>query len=104
MDIHFLDDSVETLIRSMEPPTIAKILRVLDLLETFGHKLGMPHAKSIGSGLLELRIQGHQEVRLIYVFREQRAIILHAFMKKRQKISQRDFETALHRLQRLDRI
>ena len=28
MDIHLFDDSVETFIRSMEPSTIAKILRV----------------------------------------------------------------------------
>ena len=63
MNIQFYDKEVECFIRSLQKPTIAKALRMLDLLERFGYKLGMPHSKQITAGLFELRVRGMQEVR-----------------------------------------
>ncbi|HLD18332.1 MAG TPA: hypothetical protein VJB99_04710 [Patescibacteria group bacterium] len=52
MEIRFFHADVEEFIRGLEKPTIAKVLRTIDLLETFGHKLGMPHSKAIGENYL----------------------------------------------------
>jgi len=51
-----------------------------------------------------LRIRGQQEIRLIYVFGSNRAIILHGFIKKSQKIPQKELIVAQQKLLLLDRI
>lgn len=56
--------TIEKFIEFLEKPTIAKVLRTIDLLEDFGPQLGMPHSKKIEDGLFELRIRGKQEVRI----------------------------------------
>lgn len=68
MEIRFLDISLEKFIKSLQKPTIAKVLRTLDLLEKFGQKLGPPHATKISVRLFELRISGKQEARIFYTF------------------------------------
>jgi len=58
MEIRILDGALEKFICNLEKTTIAKTLRVLDLLEEFGDKPGMPHSKRMANDLLELRISG----------------------------------------------
>jgi phage-related protein len=100
MDIR-LEASVEKFILSLEKHTIAKVLRHLELLERFGHKLDMPHSKKIGSDYFELRIRGKQEVRIFYVFKKGAALLFHGFVKKSQKTPQREIEQAKRKLKGL---
>lgn len=58
MEVIFFDEAVEIFLTKLEKPTIAKVLRTVDLLERFGNQLGMPHSKSVGRNLFELRIRG----------------------------------------------
>lgn len=104
MDVHFFDDDLEKFIRNLEKPTIAKVLRTLDLLEKFGNKLGMPHSKSLKDGLFELRIRGVQEIRIIYVFNNQYVVLLHGFVKKTQKLPTKHLNVALKKKNQLDDI
>ena len=46
---------VEDWLRSLEPEARAVVINVIDLLEEHGAGLGMPHARSLGNGLWELR-------------------------------------------------
>ena len=62
MQIHF-DHQVEKFITSLEKPTIAKVLRTIDLLEHFGYQLGLPQSKKVKNNLFELRIHGQQPTR-----------------------------------------
>ncbi|TSC67882.1 MAG: hypothetical protein G01um101466_618, partial [Parcubacteria group bacterium Gr01-1014_66] len=82
MNVRLLDAVLEEFIQSLESGTIAKVLRTIDLLEIFGHRLGMPHSKSVGGGLLELRIRGVQDVRIFYAFKSGEALLLHGYIKK----------------------
>jgi len=82
MKVDFFNRNIKKFVLSLEKPTIAKVLRVLDLLEHFGHNLGMPHSKKIGVCLFELRVRGVQDVRFLYTFCKNFAIILHCFLKK----------------------
>ncbi len=68
MEARIFDDDLEKFIKSLEKSTIAKVLRIIDLLELFGNRLNMPHSKKVVSHLFELRIRGVHEVRILYVF------------------------------------
>ena len=100
--IVFFDGEVEKFIRSLEKQTIAKVLRAIDLLEQFGHELTMPHSKKIGPRLFELRARGVQEVRVIYTFFQNSAILLSGFIKKTERISLKDLERAFSKLKELE--
>lgn len=64
MNIRFFDSRLEKFIHSLNEATIAKVLRTIDILEMFGHKLALPHSKKVHAELFELRIRGKQEVRI----------------------------------------
>jgi len=104
MEIRILDTSLERFIESLEKPTIAKVLRTIDLLEKFGQKLGPPHTKKISTHLFELRISGKQEIRIFYSFHKSQILLLHGFVKKSQKIPQKEIKIALQKLKLLDRV
>ena len=93
-----LDNSVEKFIASLEKATIAKVLRTIDLLEKFGHQLGLPHSKKIRGNIFELRIRGQQEVRIFYTFQKKEAVLLHGFIKKSQKIPKQEINQAIKKM------
>jgi len=102
VEIKFFDDTLEKFISELEKPSIAKVLRTIDLLESFGQQLGMPHSKKVDKGLFELRIRGKQEVRVLYAFHDNQAVLLHGFVKKSQKIAKKELNTANQKLVALD--
>ena len=104
MEIRIFDVSLEKFIKSLQKPTIAKVLRIIDLLEKFGQKLGPPHTKKISSRLFELRIPGKQEVRIFYTFHKSQIFLLQGFVKKSQKIPQKEIKIALQKLKLLDKV
>lgn len=99
-----IDKTLQEFIESLEKPTIARTLRAIDLLETFGHRLGMPHSKKITPGLFELRIRGTQEIRIFYTFYKQKIVLLHGIIKKSNKIPSREIEIAIKKLDALDMV
>jgi phage-related protein len=94
MQIDLLD-SVEAFIEGLTEKEIAKVIRTIELLEEFENKLGMPHSKHIDAGLFELRIRGKREVRIFYCFSKNKAILLHAFIKKTQKTPVKELNKAM---------
>ncbi len=101
MKIQIFGESLEKFIKSLEKSTIAKVLRIIDLLEMFGHYLGMPHAKKISDQIFELRVRGKQEVRIFYTFYKNKIVLLHGFIKKSAKIPQKEINNALTKLKHL---
>ncbi len=77
-----------------------KIVEALEQLEEFGILLGSPHSKKItGTPLWELRILGSDNIRIFYIaIVNRRFLLLHAFLKKKQKTDKREIKTALERL------
>ena len=100
MEIHIIT-AVNEFIVSLEESAIAKVLRTIDLLEKFGNQLQLPHSKSIGHGLFELRIHGRQEIRIFYGYHGKRAILLHGFIKKSRQIPKQELNIAQSRLKDL---
>lgn len=102
MDIHILHADTEKFIYSLEKPTTNKIIRMIELLKLFGHRLRMPYARQIDNRLFELRTQGMQEVRLLYTFKNETVYILHGFLKKTNKTPMSDLAKALQRKKSLE--
>ena len=77
-----------------------KIVETLEQLEEFGTLLGHPHSRKVtGTPLWELRILGGDNIRIFYVaVVNRRFLLLHAFVKKKQKTDKREIKTALERL------
>jgi len=89
-----LCESVETFLNSLQDKEIAKVIRTIELLEVFGNNLGMPHSKHMTDGLLELRIRGTREIRIFYCFHRNKAVLLHACIKKTQKTLDKELTRA----------
>ncbi|MEN6408385.1 MAG: type II toxin-antitoxin system RelE/ParE family toxin [Anaerolineaceae bacterium] len=77
----------------------AKIRNALRLLQEFGTQLGMPHAKSIGEKLWELRPGG---IRLFYfAYIDRQFVVLHGYRKQGMKAPEREIAIALRRMKEL---
>jgi len=79
---------------------LADYARIAELLMEFGPNLGMPHSRSMGGGLFELRPHGREGIgRAFYCFVVgQRVIILHAFIKKTQGTPKKELKIARKRM------
>ena len=102
MHIKFFDDKIEKFINALNPETAGRVLRTIDLLEMFGHQLGLPHSKKVEHRLFELRVRGKQEVRLFYTFHQGEAVIFHGFIKKSERAPSKEIENARRKLKMLD--
>ena len=102
MKIQIFNNSVERFILSLEENTKARAIHTIDLLEKFGNKLRMPHSKKVSKNLFELRIQGQQNVRILYTFHNNKAILLHGFIKKLPKIPKKEIELAIKRMANIE--
>lgn len=95
------NEVVKDFIDKLQPTAQAKLGHHLELLEEYGNQLGMPHAKSLGGGLLELRVRGKrgmQEVRVFYAFAiGKRIYLLHGFVKKSQETPKKELDIARSR-------
>ncbi|GFN46290.1 type II toxin-antitoxin system RelE/ParE family toxin [Candidatus Regiella insecticola] len=76
-----------------------RMFRLIERLATEGNQLKLPHSKVIGGGLFELRVGDKDIARTLYAFSQGKHIyILHAFVKKTQKMPSKAIATARHRL------
>ena len=77
-----------------------RFVRVSSLIEEFGpFKVGMPHIRSLGEKLWEIRVSGRDGIgRGIYVVVSgKRVVVVHVFIKKAQKTPAAALQTALSR-------
>jgi len=84
----------------------AKMLRIIDMLETNGSELREPYSKHLIDGIFEVRTQiGSDISRVLYFFIiGRKAILTHGFIKKTQKTPPSEIERAKkYRAEYLDR-
>lgn len=93
------ENPVKKFIDSLSKKQKAKIFRIFLALQEYGLLSIMPHTKKlIGTPLWEIRILGQDNIRIIYVTIEQNSIlVLHGFVKKKQKTPPREIQIALTR-------
>ncbi|MCL4368758.1 MAG: type II toxin-antitoxin system RelE/ParE family toxin [Actinobacteria bacterium] len=79
---------------------LADYARIVELLAEFGPDLGMPRSRALGGGLFELRPRGREGIgRALYCYViGERAVVLHAFVKRTQTTPERDLSLARKRM------
>jgi phage-related protein len=98
--IEFFNEMVEKQTLAFPKGILADFLRVVELIEEFGPAIGRPHTAPLSKGLFEIRAKGREGIgRSIFCsVRDRKLIILHSFVKKTQKIPQKEMDKALKRL------
>lgn len=92
MKIEFLFSKTYDLLISQDDTSVGKIFKSLELLEKYGSKAHYPHTKHITDGIFELRVLGSKNIRMFFVFRNNEALVLHAIIKKTNKIPKRELD------------
>lgn len=77
----------------------SKVLRILHNIEEYGLSSVIPHVRKLsGTPLWEIRILGQDNIRVIYVVPSKlKVIVLHGFIKKKQKTPFKEIDIALSR-------
>lgn len=80
---------------------LANYARLVELLAAFGPNLRLPHSRTMGSGLFELRPKGKEGIgRAFYCFLiKRRIVILHAFVKKTKSTPEHELKIARKRME-----
>ena len=83
---------VRDFIDSLDARSQRKFFFVKTLLEEFGNRLPQPHAKYIEDGIFELRFYGQEgSIRILYFFfLNDKVIFTNGFIKKTEKVPQRE--------------
>jgi phage-related protein len=98
--ITYYNDSVQEEILAMPAGFLGRYLRYADRMEAYGPDLGMPHTRSMGEGLFELRLKSAEGIARVFYCTVigRKIVILHQFIKKTDKIPPRQLETARQRM------
>ena len=91
-----VDDELEALALDMR----GRFVRVSRLIEEFGpFKVGLPHIRSLGNKLWEIRVSGRDGIgRGIYVIATgKRVVVVHVFIKKTPKTPPKAIKIAMQR-------
>lgn len=93
------DNSVSDFLDTLEQNSQSKILRVLHNIQEYGLDSVIPHIKKLsGTRFWEIRILGHNSIRVIYVVPAKfQILVLHGFKKKTQKTPLKELEIASKR-------
>lgn len=95
------ENPVKDFIESLAKKQKAKIFHIFALLQSYGLSSIIPHTrKLIGTPLWEIRILGSDNIRIIYItIKNDQILVLHGFIKKRQKTPTKEISLALKRHQ-----
>jgi phage-related protein len=75
---------------------LARFIKMTEIMQEFGPNIGMPHTKTIGNGLFELRLKGKEGIARIFycTLINKRIYLLHSFIKKTEKTPLKDLQLA----------
>ncbi|MCK9372801.1 MAG: type II toxin-antitoxin system RelE/ParE family toxin [Sulfuricurvum sp.] len=98
-EIEFFNEAVEADTLSFPAKILAKMLHIFEMIQEHGPNLGKPYTDAFGDGLFEIRAKGAEGIgRSFFCYASgKKIIILHSFIKKTQKIPQKEIEIALKR-------
>lgn len=93
------DNPVKIFLDSLQNIQKAKVFRLFQVYERYGLASIIPHTKKLtGTPLWEIRIKGKDNIRVIYVSRTEKSIlVLHGFIKRTQKTPKKELIIALER-------
>lgn len=91
---------IKDFLNSLSETQRAKIVKIFKLFQDFGLTILIPYTKHLtNTPLWEIRIRGKDNIRIIYVSQTKNSIlVLHGFLKKKQKTPYKEIKIALNRL------
>ena len=97
--ITYFNDRVKRIVWQLPSGILADYLRLTDAMALYGADLRMPHSRSMGSGLFELRPKGPEGIaRVFYCLQIGKTIVvLHSFIKKTQETPPKEIRLAKQR-------
>jgi len=101
--VYFVTDSgrrpVEEFVNGLNIHSQRKFVGTVELLESFGRGLSVPHAKYIGDEIFELRFESIEgAIRVLYFFFDgEKAVLTNGFVKKSNKTPKNEKKTAIGR-------
>lgn len=103
--ITYFDEQLRDEIYDLPAGIRSDYWRLVDLMKIHGANLRMPHSKSMGEGLFELRPHGKEGVgRVFYCMTiGRRIVMLHAFVKKTRRTPDDELRIARERMKEVKR-
>lgn len=101
--VTFYSTRVEAEIGALPAGFVARFMRYAERMETYGPNLGMPHTRSMGDGLFELRLKAAEGIaRILFcTVVERQIVVLHQFVKKSEKTPKRELQVAWNRMKEI---
>ena len=101
--VTFFSDRVEADINALPVGLVARFLRYAERMEVYGPDLGMPHTRSMGDGLFELRLKAAEGIARVFFCTVvgRRIVMLHQFVKKSEKTPKRELKVAQNRMKEI---
>ncbi|WP_299408282.1 type II toxin-antitoxin system RelE/ParE family toxin [Acaryochloris sp. IP29b_bin.148] len=99
-NIQYYSEAIESEVLALPAGLLARYLRLTDLMLEFGPNLGMPHTRSMGDRLFELRVKSKEGIARVFycTLVGEKIVMLHGFVKKTQKTPNRELQIARRRL------
>ena len=99
-ELEYFNPRILASIESWPVEILADYAKLIELLLEHGPSLRMPHSRSMGDGLFELRPRGREGIgRALYCFLVgNRISVVHAFIKKTEAMPERELKTARKRV------
>ena len=98
--IEYFNDDVQEQILGLPDTLAARYIVLTRRMVSLGANLGEPHTKAVVPNLFELRLKGAEGIDRVFYCTVvgKRIFMLHAYIKKSQKIPKNDLELAIRRM------
>ena len=103
-EVEYFHERVRGEVESWPGDVFADFGKLLKLLTEHGPLLRLPHSRTMGDGLFELRPRGRSGIgRAFYCFLiGKRIVIVHAFIKKSQQTPDKELKLARKRVRKVN--
>ena len=99
--INYFNEAVFNTIMALPKKLKARYVVLTERMEINGPNLGLPHTRSMQSGLFEVRVKAEEGIARAFYCTcvNHEIVILHAFIKNTQQTPRKELKIALARLQ-----
>ena len=99
-EIVYCNDDVQEAILAFPAGLQARYVHLTERMLEFGPNLGMPHTRSMGKGLFELRLKSKEGIGRVFfcILSARRMMMLHVIVKKSAKTPAKELRVARERM------
>lgn len=99
-EIVYFSEDVQEAIMALPAGIQARYIHLTERMTVFGPNLGMPHTRSLGKALFELRMKSTVGIGRVFfgILPNRQIMMLHAFIKKSTRTPDRELQIARARL------